>query len=280
MFTSSRTTETATRPVKALLMLATAGSLSVVLAAGVSVPALASPPKDKLKKAVRHAVSSHQHSKRGTTDTVDSDGSDPAVTTFTTDDDDDDDDDADDNTSTTTTTAIKRHLNRHLHLAGAGEDCNRGTFFKIHSLEPRHFYVPRTRFVDGPGGSMTVSVHREHEVLAFVEADFIKLRQFNRTITPDTVIRALTRISRPHLEKRHMVFTGHDYTQTVSKGKYGNMWYRVFGYRVHFGVRARLDSCKVLNVTNGIADIPSRVEGWRYWETDKPKFHGHVLSQK
>ncbi|NUW36516.1 hypothetical protein HTZ77_34685 [Nonomuraea sp. SMC257] len=264
MFTSSRTsTKTDSRPVKALLTLATAGTLSVVLAASVAAPAFAADPKKdkKLRKAVRDHVVSQLHDRDSDSDDSDSD----------------DADDADDTPIVTTT---RHHHRRHLHLAGAGDDCNRGTFFKIHSLEPRHFYIPRTHFVDGPGGSVTASVHREHEVLAFVEADFEKLRSISTELTPDTIVRTLIRTSIPHLEKRHMIFTGHDYTHDIADGKYGNLWYRAFGYRIRWAVRARLDTCKVVRTAHGIADIPSAVEGWRYWETDKPMFHGKVLSEK
>ncbi|MBN6058241.1 hypothetical protein JYK22_40335, partial [Nonomuraea sp. RK-328] len=258
MFISSRTsTKTDSRPVKALLTLATAGTLSVVLAASVAAPAFAADPKKdkKLKKAIKDSIVTQIH------------------------DQDADHDDFDTDEPVTTTNGIHHHKRR-LHLDGIGDDCNRGTFFRIHSLEPRHFYIPRTRFIDGPGGSITGSVHREHEVLAFVEADFNKLRSISTELTPDTIVRQLSRSVVPHLEKRHMIFSGHDYTHDISDGKYGNLWYRVFGYRVHWGVRARLDSCKVLRTATGIADIPARVEGWRYWETDKPKFMGRVLSPK
>ncbi|MEV6155183.1 hypothetical protein AB0L53_33070 [Nonomuraea sp. NPDC052129] len=188
-------------------------------------------------------------------------------------------------------------FNRHHHffhrfhkpvLTDSGNGCEPGTFVRAHSLRPHNFFIPRTRYTDGPGGSMTVSVHHEYEVLAFVEADKIKTKSvtdsvaktIGSTVTTEDILRALTREVTPHLEKRHMIFTGHDYTQNISKGKYGNMWYRVFGYRIGWGQWARLHNCAEVRIATGIADIPSRIEGWRYWETDHPIFRGHKLSDK
>ena len=44
-------------------------------------------------------------------------------------------------------------------------------FYRFHSAQPRNFYVPRTRFVDGPGGQMNVSVNRQHRVYAEFELE-------------------------------------------------------------------------------------------------------------
>jgi hypothetical protein len=158
-----------------------------------------------------------------------------------------------------------------------GGRCNPHFFFKVHRLSPRNFFVPRTRFIDGPGGQMTVSVTREHEVLAFLETE--KERQRTWTDVHD-VVHNLRRMGLPHLEERHMVFTGHEYTQEISKGMYGNMWYRVLGYRVGWSSWRVLGTCRHIAVDRGIANVPSRVEGWRYWETKHPKFKGRLISEK
>ncbi|WP_113699545.1 hypothetical protein [Nonomuraea lactucae] len=171
-------------------------------------------------------------------------------------------------TSTTTTTTVGD--------VDGGRRCEARHFFRFHNIAPRNFFVPRTRFIDGPGGEMTVSVTREHEVLAFLELD----KTASRSVTVGDVVRSLSKSVTPHLELRHMVFTGHDYTQTISKGMYGNMWYRVFGYRVGWSQFAQLSNCNQWRVSTGIANVPSRVEGWRYWETEHPKFMGRKLSDK
>lgn len=157
-----------------------------------------------------------------------------------------------------------------------GRQCEAGHFFRFHNIRPRNFFVPRTKFIDGPGGEMTVSVTREHEVLAFLELD----KSASRSVTVGDVVRELSKSITPHLELRHMVFTGHDYTQSISDGMYGNMWYRVFGYRVGWSQWAQLRDCNAWKVSTGIANVPSRVEGWRYWETKHPRLFGRKLSEK
>ncbi|WP_336209361.1 hypothetical protein [Nonomuraea sp. LPB2021202275-12-8] len=154
--------------------------------------------------------------------------------------------------------------------------CKPRTFYKIDQLSPRNFFLPRTRYIDGPGGSMTVSVTREHEVLAFLETESERTRER----TAGDLVRSLRRMGLPHLEERHMVFSGHEYTREIRPGMYGNMWYRVFGYRIGWSAWSTLGTCRHIKVTTGIANVPSRVEGWRYWETKHPQYKGRRLSAK
>ncbi|HEX4815309.1 MAG TPA: hypothetical protein VFV66_21415 [Nonomuraea sp.] len=154
--------------------------------------------------------------------------------------------------------------------------CAPHIFFRRDRLSPRNFFIPRTRFIDGPGGSMTVSVTREHEVLAFLETENEQQVDF----TTGNVVKRLRKLGIPHLEERHMVFAGHEYTQEISKGKFGNMWYRVFGYRIGWSAWSVLTTCRHVKVASGIANVPARVEGWRYWETKHPMFKGRTLSLK
>ncbi|MEV4160700.1 hypothetical protein [Nonomuraea dietziae] len=154
--------------------------------------------------------------------------------------------------------------------------CKPRLFYKIHRLSPRNFFVPRTRFIDGPGGSMTASVERESEVLAYVETG----SERERSLTTGDLVRSLRRAGVPHLEQRHMVLAGHSYTREISKGMYGNMWYRVFGYRIGWSSWSVLGSCRHIKVASGIANVPARVEGWRYWETKHPQYKGRRLSPR
>ncbi|MEV0379412.1 hypothetical protein [Nonomuraea sp. NPDC050643] len=164
----------------------------------------------------------------------------------------------------------------HEHDHDGDNTCSPRLFYKLHKISPRNFFVPRTRYTDGPGGSMTVSVTREHEVLAFLETE----KEKELSVTTGDLVKRLRRLGLPHLEERHMVFTGHEYTREISKGMYGNMWYRVFGYRVGWSAWSVLRSCRHIKVTTGIANVPARVEGWRYWETKHPIFKDRLLSLK
>ncbi|GAA4227977.1 hypothetical protein GCM10023075_32070 [Streptosporangium album] len=81
----------------------------------------------------------------------------------------------------------------------------------------------------------------------------------------------------PLISEEHIVDAGHQYTHTITDGMYGHLWYRVFGYRVGFTQWFRVSTCGVRKVTAGIASIPARVEGWKYWETKHPVFRGHRI---
>jgi hypothetical protein len=208
--------------------------------------------------------------------------------------------------------------------AGDDEDdddtCTPRIFFKRHHLSPRNFFVPRTRFTDGPGGSMTVRVEREHEVVAWLQTENERQREIRdmkatsttnqrgretatetttvrgdqtvtereaestlrseTEITAHELVRRLRKMGVPHLEERHKVFVGHEYTHEISKGMYGNMWYRVFGYRIGWSAWRVLGTCRHVYVTSGIANVPARVEGWRYWETKCPRFKKRKLWRK
>ena len=159
-------------------------------------------------------------------------------------------------------------------VSAGDKTCSPHVFWKLHRVSPRNFFLPRTRYIDGPGGSMTVSVTREHEVLAFIETENEK----QHTLTTGDVVKSLRRLGLPHLEERHMVFSGHEYTREISDGMYGNMWYRVFGYRAGWSAWSVLDTCRHVKVAAGIANVPARVEGWRYWETKHPTYKNRQLS--
>ncbi|MFG1703033.1 hypothetical protein ACFLIM_07560 [Nonomuraea sp. M3C6] len=271
--------------------------------------------------------------------------------------------------------------------------CGPRTFFRLDEISPRNFFLPRTRYIDGPGGTMTVSVTREHEVLAFRETENERRNAFTRrktrvipppttepqaeppaepqaepptepttgataepttspttspttepttkataepatsptagaTIKPMTkataepttspttgataeptadpmdelttdvaldpltepmtgpkittaeLIREFRRLGVPHLEERHMVFSGHEYTREISDGMYGNLWYRVFGYRIGWAAWSVLGTCRHVKIDSGLANVPSKVEGWRYWETKHPMYKSRRLSRK
>ncbi|MEV1176161.1 hypothetical protein [Nonomuraea sp. NPDC049784] len=147
-------------------------------------------------------------------------------------------------------------------------------------IAPRNFFLPRTRFIDGPGGTMTVSVTREHEIRAFLETENERLWTFTEKFTTADVVRQLRLMGLPHLEERHMVFIGHEYSREISKEKYGHLWYRVFGYRIGWSAWSQLGTCRDVEVASGIANVPARVEGWKYWETKRPTFRGRQVFSK
>ncbi|MER5318133.1 hypothetical protein [Streptosporangium roseum] len=192
----------------------------------------------------------------------------------------------------------------------ADRKCSPRNFFRFHDFEPRNFFIPRTRFIDGPGGSMTATVRRQHRVYFEVEierekgSEIVKEKSRSRsrsttttpapdaagTTTADTnatdavdtnaLIRRLRNNVNPLLAEELIIEAGHEYTQEISDGMYGNLWYRVFGYRIGFSQWRQLTDCSTHRVVTGIASVPARVEGWRYWETKHPMYKGRRLSDK
>lgn len=192
-------------------------------------------------------------------------------------------------TANTANTVDRRRRLRHRHFPLIhGDRCSPHLFFKVHSLSPRNFFLPRTNFVDGPGGTVTASVTREHEVRAFLETENERRRAVSTNepltlvepITTREVVHEMRRMGLPHLEERHMVFTGHEYSREITKGMYGHLWYRVFGYRIGWSAWQVMGTCRDVRVASGFANIPARVEGWRYWETKYPTFKHRRLPWK
>ncbi|MBB5130810.1 hypothetical protein HNP84_000498 [Thermocatellispora tengchongensis] len=151
--------------------------------------------------------------------------------------------------------------------------CRPDFFVKLDDLSPMNFFIPRTRFIDGPGGTITATVERETRVYAEIEIE----REQQPELTRRDIIRRFRLMINPLLAEEHVVRAGHQYTHEISKGKYGNLWYRVFGYRVGFTAWRQLGTCRLHRVTSGVASVPARVEGWKYWETDHPVFRGRRL---
>jgi hypothetical protein len=265
------------RSYKGMATLTLAGSLSVTLAATLSTSAVASQhdTSASLKRQASTPIVSGLQLPPTPPPTVSPAPSPTASPTAS-------------STSQATSTAT---LNRHRRL------CKPKIFFKFHYAYPRNFFVPRTRFIDGPGGEMNVSVNRQHRVYSEIELEHEFNPEVERrkdltderevtagdVVTRANVVRSARRLFRirdmdsPLLAEEYIVETGHQYTQPITKGMYGNMWYRVFGYRLGFTAWRRVTTCETHRVTAGIANVPARVEGWKYWETKHPMFRGRRL---
>ena len=261
------------RSYKGLATLTLAGSLSVTLAATLSASAVASQPDTPLSpKGQAYAPTTSRLLPTPTPTSTSTPTSTPTSTARA-------------NSGATITRNGRRRL------------CRPKIFFKFHYAHPKNFFVPRTRFIDGPGGEMNVSVNRQHRVYAEIELEHEFQPEVERrkdltnerevtagdVVTRANVVRSARRLFRirdmdsPLLAEEYIVETGHQYTQPITAGMYGNMWYRVFGYRLGFTAWRRVTTCETHRITAGIANVPARVEGWKYWETKYPMFRGHRL---
>lgn len=223
------------------------------------------------------------------------------------------------------------------YVAAAGrkaKSCKIASFYKIDRFKRRNFYIPGTRYVDGPGGVMRVWVMRAYTVRAEFEIEDWHEREGRRTrfgpagprdapaeVTREVevererergsarrrasgadgdgadgedevtrvskvivkdgratltrgdqreLVRAIRHMVSPLISDDHTVEVGHEYTRQISKGKYGHVRYRVFGYRVGFSKWWRGDDCRVHWAASGVAGVPARVEGWVYRESKRP----------
>jgi mRNA-degrading endonuclease RelE of RelBE toxin-antitoxin system len=136
----------------------------------------------------------------------------------------------------------------------------------VEFANPRYFYIPRTHYVDGPGGTMKVWVKEWHTVKFEVHLE----REVQTEFKMRDFLARVRKMINQEITEEHTVETGHEYQVHIKNKKYGNMRYRVFGYRIGFQQWRVLDNCGMLKVVSGIASVPTRKEGWQYWETNRP----------
>jgi len=189
-----------------------------------------------------------------------------------------------------------------------GKGCRIASFYKIEHFRRRNFYIPGTRYIDGPGGVMRVWVMRAytirsefeiedwhererrrtrfagarpggapHEIAREVEreverASGVRVKDGRAVLTKGDereLIRTIRHMVSPLISDDHTVEVGHEYTRKISPGKYGYARYRVIGYRVRFSKWWRGDDCRVHWAASGVAGVPARVEGWVYRESKR-----------
>jgi len=63
----------------------------------------------------------------------------------------------------------------------SGKGCRIGSFWKIDNFRPRNFYIPGTRYIDGPGGVMRVWVMRAYTIRSEFEIEDWHERERRRT---------------------------------------------------------------------------------------------------
>jgi hypothetical protein len=145
--------------------------------------------------------------------------------------------------------------------------CRRMSYFTIGFHRHHDLFVPRTHFVDGPapagGAEMKVIVTRSHVFNLDMELEIEREREL---AIKDLVIKARKMVN-PEISESHTVDVGHEYVVHTTKGRYGHLRYRVFGYRVGFQHWKVFSDCGRLKVVSGVADFPTAREGWKYWET-------------
>ncbi|MFD7279195.1 hypothetical protein ACFV80_19670 [Streptomyces sp. NPDC059862] len=136
------------------------------------------------------------------------------------------------------------------------------TWYNITSKKAYH--IPSswngTRYKDGPGGTMTVSVTKSGTI-AFEIGGSIEWS--SNAIIAKAKAQVSTKIT-----GTVGVTTGHTYTREISRNKYGNLQYGSWGYKVTWKkYKASGNGCDGVEIGHGTATLPTKATGWKYWET-------------
>jgi hypothetical protein len=146
--------------------------------------------------------------------------------------------------------------------ASTKRGCDTEVFYKITSKSVRSLWIAGTNFVDGPGGTISGSVHKSHTKSASVSASVSVSARY-------LIAEAKAEVS-GSITKSNTVTVGHSYQHKISKKKYGHIRYRVVGYKVWFEKKKITATCGSTLLGTGTAILPTTKEGWKYWETKRP----------
>ncbi len=126
------------------------------------------------------------------------------------------------------------------------------------------YHVPSwwngTKYKDGPGGTMTVSVTKTGTITAEVTG----------TISGEAnlVVAAAKSSISYKIAGSVSISTGHTYTRNIARGKYGHLQYGSWGYKVTWKkYRSTGNGCGGVEIGHGTATLPTSETGWKYWET-------------
>ncbi|MFF9409063.1 hypothetical protein ACF1B0_26595 [Streptomyces anandii] len=142
--------------------------------------------------------------------------------------------------------------------------CDRAeTWYTITSKKAYH--VPSwwngTKYKDGPGGTISVSVTKGGTISAEVSG----------TVGADVdaiILTAKTSVSWK-IGGSVTITTGHNYSHNISRNKYGHLQYGSWGYQLTWKKwRSNSgSSCNTVEIGHGSATVPTSETGWKYWET-------------
>lgn len=142
--------------------------------------------------------------------------------------------------------------------------CDRpSTWYRITSKTAYH--VPSgwngTKYKDGPGGSMSVSVTRSGTISAEVAGS----GEFKGS---GIIAQAKVTVS-SKIGTSVSITTGHSYSHSIAKTKYGHLQYGSWGYKVSWKRyrSAGGSNCGGIEIGKGRATLLTSETGWKYWET-------------
>ncbi|MFF2425859.1 hypothetical protein [Streptomyces mirabilis] len=137
------------------------------------------------------------------------------------------------------------------------------TWYRITSKKAYHIpsWWNGTKYKDGPGGTMTVSVTTG----GTISGDVTGTGEF---VAKGVIFEAKASVS-VKIGASVSVSAGHTYSRAISRSKYGHLQYGSWGYKLTWK-RYRSGSgsnCGGVEIGHGSATLPTSETGWKYWET-------------
>ncbi|MCN9239600.1 hypothetical protein NGF19_02190, partial [Streptomyces sp. RY43-2] len=136
------------------------------------------------------------------------------------------------------------------------------TWYNVTSKKATH--VPSwwngTKYKDGPGGTMKVSV---------IKGGTISLEVAGSGEFQAGALLAKAKVSvSAKVTSSVTITTGHEYTHNIAKKKYGHLQYGSWGYKITWKrYRLNAKTCGGVEIAHGSATLPTKETGWKYWET-------------
>jgi hypothetical protein len=129
----------------------------------------------------------------------------------------------------------------------------------------KKYHVPSwwngTKYKDGPGGTMSVSVTKGGTISAEVSGT-------GEFAAKGVVFEAKASIT-SKIGGSVTINTGHIYSHDISRNKYGHLQYGSWGFKTTWK-RWRSNSgssCNTVEIAHGTSILPTSETGWHYWET-------------
>lgn len=137
------------------------------------------------------------------------------------------------------------------------------TWYAITSKKAYHIpsWWNGTKYKDGPGGSMTVSVTKSGTVSSEITGS---IEWSSNAI----IAKAKASVS-VKIGASVSVTTGHNYTHNIHSNKYGHLQYGSWGYKLTWKKyrSAGGSGCGSVELGHGTATLPTSETGWKFWET-------------
>ncbi|MFI9149755.1 hypothetical protein [Streptomyces sp. NPDC053367] len=137
------------------------------------------------------------------------------------------------------------------------------TWYTITSKKKVH--VPSwwngTEYMDGPGGSMTVSVTKSGTITGEVSGT-------GEWSAGAIIAKAKVTVS-VKIAASVTVAVGHTYSHDIKPNKYGHLRYGSWGYKLTWKKwrSSSGSNCSTVEIGHGSATLPTSATGWKYWET-------------